>query len=246
MWIHSAPTQGSDWHTHMQRNPLLHQISLPSHEKKRQATPAFRQKLLSYSNKHKAAIDKKKMSSLRACKKKKVSHTYFSSPSAANRTGGRHEFISIPRHPADSPPLPTPRSCEIIPPLWQKHYPRGRGEVNQPCAGYSCLVTSQLYCGGRGRNWQMYIKALHYWGAAPVKLSSRWDRVRFAPRRRVRENERRTGRKRRSWGNKVFFFPEGASSFYPALAAHVYLLNKEERCSPEINKLPRYTTAIHL
>lgn len=108
MWIHSAPTQGSDWHTHMQRNPLLHQISLPSYEKKRQATPAFRQKLLSYSNKHKAAIDKKKMSSLRACKKKKYLTLISAPPLRRTGLGGGMNSFPFPGTLQTVPLFPLP------------------------------------------------------------------------------------------------------------------------------------------
>lgn len=70
--------------------------------------------------------------------------------------------------------------------------------------------------------------------AAPVKLSSRWDRVRFAPRRHVSENERRMGRKREkkgSWSN-TFFFGEGACSLFLAQQL-MYIYLTRENAGPQ-------------
>lgn len=67
--------------------------------------------------------------------------------------------------------------------------------------------------------------------AAPVKLSSRWDRVRFAPRRHVRERlcerERKReedGKKEGSWSNRFLW---RCWELVSRAAAHVYLLNWE-------------------
>lgn len=167
-WAHSAPTRAEGWrtHTYTQKDKSClvpqHQNSLLKNKKKKR--PCFCQKLLCYSNKHKAPIDKQKMSSLWAREKKYLAKKKISSPLSPWYAGAGSYINSFPSLAPCRQSLSIPRLCEIIPPLWQKRFPRGRREVNQPCAGYSCLVTSQLYRSGRGRNWQMYIKALHYWG----------------------------------------------------------------------------------
>lgn len=151
-------------HVHTKRQILFSFTTskLPPKKTKRKNAPCFCQKLLCYSNKHKAPIDKQKMSSLWAREKKYLAKK--KSPLSPWYAGAGSYINSFPSLAPCRQSLSIPRLCEIIPPLWQKRFPRGRREVNQPCAGYSCLVTSQLYRSGRGRNWQMYIKALHYWG----------------------------------------------------------------------------------
>lgn len=56
--------------------------------------------------------------------------------------------------------------------------------------------------------------------AALVKLRSRWDRVRFAPRRRVKEKERRMGIKREAGGTDFYW---RCSQLVSCTAARVYL-----------------------
>lgn len=74
--------------------------------------------------------------------------------------------------------------------------------------------------------------------AAPVKLSSRWDTVRYAPRRHVRWKETKMGNKEGSWSNKFLW---RYSEVVSRSKAHVYLVNKGERWSPKINKFPRHS-----
>lgn len=59
--------------------------------------------------------------------------------------------------------------------------------------------------------------------AAPVKLRSRWDRVRFAPRRRVKEKERRMGIK--SWRNR--FLLKVLSACFSHASSCIFSLTRE-------------------
>lgn len=106
-WVHSAPTQGKGWCTHTYSEILSSATASKLHsfwKKKKKKHHCFCQKLISYSNKHKAPIDKKKMSSLWACKKSILQVLFF--------LCGAQEWgvISIhfhPWHPADNPsPFP--------------------------------------------------------------------------------------------------------------------------------------------
>ena len=137
---------------------------------------------------------------------KNVSCRVFSPSSVVHRSGELYQFISIPGT------LQTiPLHSQI---MWDN----------------TSIMTKALFAGSqRGQptlrwvfmlshipiipQWQRQKLANVHQGAsllraAPVKLSSRWDRVRFAPRRHVRDREEReeVGKKQRSWINRFFFF----------------------------------------
>lgn len=159
------------------------------------------------------------MSSLWACKKMYLA--IFSFCSVVHRTRELYQFISIPGT------LQTiPLHSQI---MWDN----------------TSIMTKALFAGSpRGQptlrwvfmlshipiipQWQRQKLANVHQGAsllraAPVKLSSRWDRVRFAPRRHVRESEwEEDGKKKESWSNRFFWRCWEPVS---CTAAHVYLLN---------------------
>lgn len=113
-WAHSAPTRAEGWrtHTYTQKDKSClvpqHQNSLLKKQKEKKKRPCFCQKLLCYSNKHKAPIDKQKMSSLWAREKKYLAKKKFHP--LFHRGMQEQGVISIhfhPWHPADNPsPFP--------------------------------------------------------------------------------------------------------------------------------------------